>query len=58
MIHGDGDRKLERAKNFREDNADAPAQRRGLRGIGLRKEQGEFIAANAESGVRSTERFL
>src|SRR6266567_1414508 len=58
MIHGDGNRKLERAKNFREDHADAPAQRQGLRGIGLREQQSEFIDANAESGVRSTESFL
>jgi hypothetical protein len=58
MIHGDGNRNLERAKNFREDHADAPAQCQGLRGIGLREKQSKFIAANAESGVRSTESFF
>ena len=46
MIHGDGNHKLERAKNFREDHADAPAQRQGLRRIGLREKQSEFITAN------------
>jgi len=54
MVHGDGDRQLERAKNFREDNANAAASTPRLARNRFAKDKSEFIAANAkaESEVR------
>src|SRR6266852_4979649 len=58
VVHADGNPKLERAKNFREDHANTTAETVGLRGISLRKQQCEFVATDAEGGVGGTKSFL
>ena len=57
VIHADADGKFERTKDIGERDANAAAQRGGLRGIRLRKKQSEFVATDAEGGVGSTKRF-
>ena len=49
---------IERPKKFRKDNTNTAAESGSLRGIGLRKEQGKFVAANPEGGIGSAKRFL
>src|ERR1700687_2767954 len=58
MIHAYSDGKLQRLEQLGKYCFDATAQGEGLWGIGLREEQGEFIAADTESGVGSAQGFL
>src|SRR5258708_10754673 len=58
MVHGDGDIKIERAKNFGEHNANAAAEGGCLSGISLRKDEGKLVAADAEGRVRSAESLV
>ena len=58
MIHADGYCEFEGTKNFREDHANTATEAGGLRRIGLRKEEGKFIAADAEGRVGSSQSFF
>ncbi len=58
VVHADVNHKIERAKSFSEDDADTAAKTGGLKGISLRKEQCEFVTADAEGGVGSTKSFF
>src|SRR6266404_9025903 len=58
VVYADGNHKIERTKSFREDDADTAAKTGGLKRISLRKEQCEFVTADAEGGVGSTESFF
>ena len=57
MVHADGDAELKRDEHFGEDGFDASAEGQGLGSVGLRKEQSEFIATDAKSGIGSTQGF-
>jgi hypothetical protein len=48
MVHADRNREIEWTKNFREDYTNTTAKTGGLKGVGLRKQQREFVAADAE----------
>jgi hypothetical protein len=58
VIHADAESDVQRTYDFREDDADAFAESEGLRSVGLGKQQGKFVPAEAESGVGSTKRSL
>ena len=51
MVHADAHTHLKVCDGFFENGSDTAAQRPGLSGIGLREQQGEFVAANAKGGV-------
>ena len=57
VIHDDGNGELKREQRFGENVANAAAERGGLSGVGLRKKNGELIAANAKSGIGSAQGF-
>jgi hypothetical protein len=48
VVHADRNREIERTKNFREDYTNATAETGGLKGVGLRKQQREFVASDTE----------
>src|SRR5690349_7176200 len=58
MIHADGNFKLEGLDHFCKNGFNAPAEGKSLLRVGLRQEQSELIATDAEGGVGSTQRFL
>ncbi len=58
MVHADADSKLEGRNHFGKDGFNAAAEGEGLGGIRLWQEQSEFVAADSECRVRSTQRFL
>ncbi len=58
VIHGHGEGELQWTQCFGKDSFNAAAEGQGLSGIGLRKQESEFITTNAESGVRGTQGFL
>jgi hypothetical protein len=58
VVHAYGDREFERAKKIGEDHADTAAERGGLCGVSLRKEQCEFVAPNPERGIGGAQGFL
>src|SRR5262249_4049220 len=57
MIHGHGNRELQRQKIFGENCLDAATQSQRLCGIRLRKQKREFVPADAKRKVRSAQRF-
>ena len=58
VIDGDARRQFHGAENFRESSTHALAEGESLRSVRLRQKQGEFVAAQAERGVRGAEGFL
>jgi len=58
VIHGHWEGELQGAQSLRKNRLDTAAESQGLSGIGLRQKEREFVAANAEGGVRGAQRFL
>jgi len=58
VIHAYGDGKLQRLEHLGKHRLDAAAQRERLRGIRLRQQECELIAADAEGRVRCAQGFL
>src|ERR1035438_1661342 len=57
-VHIYADADLQSFERLRENDFHAPAEGNGLWLIRLRKQEGKFIAADTESGIRSAQRFL
>src|SRR5882672_225603 len=57
MVYPDVDGDCDGAQDIGKDNTDAFAQRERLRRVGLRKQESEFVATEAKSGVRRAQRF-
>jgi len=57
MIYSDVDRDCDGTQDVGKNNADAFAQGERLRRVGLRKQESEFVATEAKSGVRGAQRF-
>jgi hypothetical protein len=57
MVHAHADGQVQWPENFGKHNADAAAERRSLRRLGLRQDQRKFVATGAKSGVRCAERL-
>ena len=58
MIHADGNFQLKRLEHLRKNRFHAAAERKSLLRVGLRQEQGELVAPDAESRVGSAQRLL
>ena len=58
VIHTDPDGELKRLEHFRKNGFDTAGEGQRLRGIGLREDQGELVAADAKSVVRGAQRFF
>src|SRR5882757_4326850 len=57
MVYSDVDGDCDGAQDVGKDNADAFAQRERLGRVGLRKQESEFVATEAKSGVRRAQRL-
>src|SRR5271163_3552672 len=58
VIHVDADGDLQSLQVFRKNHFNAAAKSHRLGSIGLRQEQSELVAANAEGRIRSTQGIL
>jgi hypothetical protein len=58
VVHADAYTYLEVRNGFFKNGSNAAAQSEGLGGIGLREQEGEFVAADAKCGVRGAQGFF